>query len=128
VTGLVALLGLACSQGEQGAQAPAAASGSGEPAASEATPPARAADDLAKGKQIYAINCTACHNADPSQDGVLGPAIAGASLELITARVVRGSYPPGYTPKRTTQQMVPLPHLASSMPALAAYLASVPAK
>ena len=48
---------------------------------------------------------------DPRTDGSLGPAVAGASLELLTARVLRAEYPAGYTPKRETRVMVPLPHL-----------------
>lgn len=139
--GLAALLGLACGQGEQapapsGGSTPPAPSATATPAAptapaaapapapGEAAAPARTGD-VAKGKQVYAINCTACHNADPKQDGVLGPAIAGSSLALLEARVVHGDYPPGYTPKRATKQMVPLAHLASSVPDLAAYLDSV---
>jgi len=146
----LAALWLACSQGEQQAAQTPPASDAAPPAAATTTPPAAATPpgsepvaraapaaeaakpaaegDIAKGKQVYAINCTACHNADPSEDGVLGPAVAGSSLELVTARVVRGNYPPGYTPKRPTQQMVALPHLASSVPALTAYLSSVKAK
>ena len=34
------------------------------------------------------------------EDGSVGPAVAGASRELIEAKVLRGEYPPGYTPKR----------------------------
>ena len=37
--------------------------------------------------------------------------------------MVRGGYPPGYTPKRSTRAMIPLPHLAEKIDALAAYLA-----
>ena len=52
------------------------------------------------GKRVYNNVCIACHNGDPSVDGALGPAIAGASQELLHARVVEGVYPPGYEPKR----------------------------
>ena len=78
-----------------------------------------------RGARVYAANCIACHNPDPTQDGVLGPAVAGSSLELLEARVLRGEYPPGYTPKRDTKAMIPLPHLAPDIPALTAYLDSV---
>lgn len=66
--------------------------------------------------------CIACHNADPSKEGGLGPAIADASLELLEARVVRGEYPPGYTPKSTSNAMPAFPHLADQIEALHAYL------
>ena len=69
-------------------------------------------------------NCIACHNPNPTVDGALGPAIAGASADLLEARVVRGEYPEGYTPKSPTANMIPLPHLRGKIPALAAYLAS----
>ena len=87
---------------------------------------ASAVDPLvAKGKAVYAANCTACHNSDPNQDGSVGPAIAGSSLTLLESRVLRGEYPPGYPPKRATKLMVPLVHLKDDLPAISAYLASV---
>jgi mono/diheme cytochrome c family protein len=79
----------------------------------------------ARGERVYRNVCATCHSGDPSQDGVLGPAIAGVSEELLRARVVHGSYPPGYTPKRNTRQMVALPHLESTIADLTAYLATV---
>lgn len=76
-----------------------------------------------QGRVAYETTCTACHARDPGQSGVLGPALAGASLELLEAKVLRGAYPPGYTPKHPTQIMVALPHLESALPAIHAYLA-----
>ena len=99
--GLIALLALACSdtRGPQTA--------------------------VQRGERIYRSACTTCHALDPNEAGVLGPAIAGASLELLEAKVVRGKYPPGYTPERTTKQMPALPHLKDYIADLAAYLDSV---
>ncbi|HEB88086.1 MAG TPA: cytochrome c [Deltaproteobacteria bacterium] len=77
------------------------------------------------GRAVYNANCIACHNLDPTQDGALGPAVAGSPLPLIEARVMRAEYPEGYTPKRPTRVMVPLPHLEPKLPELAAYLASL---
>jgi mono/diheme cytochrome c family protein len=65
--------------------------------------------EVAAGRAIYMSHCIACHSTDPSRDGSLGPAIKGSALELVQARVLRGEYPPGYTPKRTTKIMVRLP-------------------
>ena len=76
-----------------------------------------------RGRSVYQANCIACHNVDPSQDGAVGPAIAGSPLALLQAKVLRNEYPPGYTPKRDTGNMVPLPHLEKELPALAAFLA-----
>jgi len=109
LTGVAAVaLATACSQGSEGG------------AASAPVPP-----EVAQGRQVYAANCTACHNQDPNQPGALGPAIAGSSEALLQAKVLRGEYPAGYTPKRESHAMIPLPHLTNEIPGLAAYLASV---
>jgi mono/diheme cytochrome c family protein len=78
-----------------------------------------------RGRRLYLANCTACHNTNPKLAGGIGPALAGASEELVHAKVMTGEYPPGYTPKRSTRAMVPLPHLEEDIPAIAAYLQSV---
>lgn len=81
--------------------------------------------DLAKkGKGTFLANCIACHNPDPRLPGSIGPDIAGSSLELLQARVLTRSYPPGYTPKRKSAQMPDFPQLAADIPALHAYLNS----
>ena len=77
-----------------------------------------------RGRQIYKLNCIACHNPNPAVDGVLGPAVAGASLELLSARVLHGKYPEGYKPKRDTKTMPAFPQLEAELPALHAYLAA----
>lgn len=82
-------------------------------------------DPVARGRSVYLSNCVACHNQNPKLVGPIGPEVAGASLELLQAKVMRNEYPPGYTPKRPTAAMVPLPHLEPDLPALAAYLESV---
>ena len=82
------------------------------------------AEWVAQGRKVYQSNCTACHNMNPTQKGSLGPAVAGSSEELVEARVVHGTYPPGYTPKADTRLMVALPHLAKDVKAITAYLQS----
>jgi mono/diheme cytochrome c family protein len=77
-----------------------------------------------RGRQVYMTYCVACHNADPASPGAAGPEVAGASRELLEARVVHGTYPPGYTPKRPTKAMTPLPFLAPKIDDLAAFLAA----
>ncbi len=74
------------------------------------------------GRAAYNSNCIACHSLDPTKDGALGPAVAGASLALLEARVLRVEYPDGYVPKRDTHVMLPLPHLEPRLVELAAYL------
>lgn len=75
-----------------------------------------------RGKQLYLAQCTACHNSDPAKDGPVGPAVQGSSAELLEARLLRETYPSGYKPKRDSVIMRPMPHLASSISDLAAYL------
>ena len=82
----------------------------------------------ARGQQVYQANCTACHALDPTQPGPVGPDLAGSSLALLQAKVLKNEYPPGHRPKRDTQAMVPLVHLAPELPALAAYLAQAGGK
>ena len=79
-------------------------------------------DAASRGKQVYLTECIACHNPNPARDGVLGPAIKGASQELLEARVLRAAYPPRYTPKRPTALMPPIPKLAPKIPDLAVFL------
>jgi mono/diheme cytochrome c family protein len=78
--------------------------------------------DAERGRTVYASQCTACHNFDPSQPGPVGPEIKGSSRELLEAKVLRGAYPRGYKPKRPTAVMPPQPQAAGDIPALAAYL------
>lgn len=76
-----------------------------------------------RGKVVYESVCTSCHSRNPTQDGPVGPAIAGAALELLQAKVLRNEYPPGHVPKRDTKAMIPLPHVEPDLAALEAYLA-----
>jgi mono/diheme cytochrome c family protein len=75
-----------------------------------------------RGRQAYLANCVACHNPDPTQPGPIGPALKGSPRELLEAKVLNGSYPPGYAPKRPTKVMVPIPAVAPEIAALAEYL------
>jgi mono/diheme cytochrome c family protein len=75
-----------------------------------------------RGRVIYVTNCVVCHNSDPNLPGSQGPPIAGSSRELVEARVLHLSYPPGYTPKRKTHAMRAIPTLAPEIDNIAAYL------
>jgi mono/diheme cytochrome c family protein len=76
----------------------------------------------ARGRTVYVAQCTACHATDPGQNGPVGPPVRGASAELLADKVLRGTYPPGYAPQRTSTLMPPMPQLESSIPDLAAFL------
>lgn len=84
--------------------------------------PAPASSAAARGRQVYLGQCAACHAADPAQTGPLGPPLKGSSRELLEAKVLRGAYPPGYAPKRSTRVMPRMPVVAPDIPALAEYL------
>lgn len=75
-----------------------------------------------RGRQVYLAQCTACHAANPGQAGPVGPPVAGASRELIEAKLLRGGYPAGYRPQRPTSVMPVQPQLAGEVEALAAFL------
>ena len=134
----IAALALACGN----AETPPTATASKDPAPATAPAPPQAEEKppappapksetaspaqlIAKGRQVYRSNCTACHNPNPAEDGAIGPATADASLALLEAKVIHNTYPPGYTPKRDTHAMIALPYLQKDIPALHAYLASV---
>jgi mono/diheme cytochrome c family protein len=85
------------------------------------------APSVERGRAVYLAVCTACHNADPARDGVQGPAVAGASRELLEARLLRGVYPPGYRPKRDTALMPRFPQLAGQLDDLHDFLAAAAA-
>ena len=92
--------------------------------AKESNSPAQTAGggDPRRGRAVYLSNCAACHHSDPSRDGPVGPAIKGSSQALIEARLLRATYPPGYTAKRKTSVMPAQPYLKSAVPDLAAFL------
>ena len=75
-----------------------------------------------RGRQVYLGSCIACHNADPSSPGPVGPEVKGSSKELLETKLLRGTYPSGYKPKRPTSVMPPQPQVEKDIPALAAYL------
>ncbi len=78
------------------------------------------------GRVIYQTQCIACHNSNPHKPGSIGPDIFGSSKELLQARILKGDYPPGYQPKRSTHNMAALPHLKDEIDSLHAYLNSDP--
>ncbi len=92
----------------------AACSGGGEPETA-----------IVRGERVYQNVCAACHNGNPAQKGLVGPAIAGSSRELLYARVIEGRYPEGYEPKQAGGAMPKFPYLEDRIDDLAAYLQSV---
>ncbi len=98
-------------------------------ACSRSKPPiSKTKEELAKealiqrGRAVYLTSCVACHDTDSKKPGTLGPEVYGSSKELIEARLMRAEYPEGYTPKRRTRLMPPLPRFKDEVSALHAYL------
>ncbi len=83
---------------------------------------ALAKGDPAKGKEIYLRYCARCHGANPSWGSFRWPPITGSSRELLEARLLRASYPPGYKPKKPTKEMVAFPNLEPNIDDLFAFL------
>jgi mono/diheme cytochrome c family protein len=77
---------------------------------------------IARGRAVYLSNCTSCHNINPKLPGSQGPDIHASSKELLTARLLYAKYPDGYKPKRASNIMPAMPHLANDIDALTAYL------
>jgi mono/diheme cytochrome c family protein len=75
-----------------------------------------------RGRQVYAMNCIACHNSDPKLDGPIGPAVWGVSREVLNYKILGGSIPEGYARKKAGAVMPKMPHLEKELPALDAYL------
>ena len=75
-----------------------------------------------RGRQVYLAQCIACHNSDPSLAGPVGPPLRGSSRDLLDAKILKGTYPSGYTPKRPTTVMPPQPAVEPEIANLAAFL------
>jgi mono/diheme cytochrome c family protein len=114
---------LACSGESEPAAAPVRGAADAPSEAGAAEPEGRAPALAERGRRVYMSNCIACHSPDPAEAGAIGPPLAGATEELLRAKVLRNEYPAGYQPQRTSQAMIPLPHLESEIAALAAFLA-----
>jgi len=75
-----------------------------------------------RGRFVYMTHCVVCHNQNPNLAGKKGPPIAGASRELLQARLLHLEYPPGYQPQRKSHDMRAFPKLATKIDDLHAFL------
>ena len=77
------------------------------------------------GWEVYRVHCLLCHT-DPLRESPTGPALAGASLALLRAKVLEARYPDGYAPKRPGAITMPkVPAVRDDLEAIAAFLAEV---
>ena len=80
--------------------------------------------DIEKGRMVYFANCVSCHNYNPKKPGSIGPEVYGASIDLLTQKIIFGKYPENYRPKRTSKIMPLMPHLKKEISNLHAFIKS----
>ena len=80
--------------------------------------------DIEKGRMVYFANCVSCHNYNPKKPGSIGPEVYGASIDLLTQKIIFGKYPENYRPKRTSKIMPLMPHLNKEISNLHAFINS----
>ena len=82
------------------------------------------ASNVEKGRKIFMTSCAACHGIK-GQGGPMCPQNNDASLELLKSKVLIGTYPKGYKPKKHTKAMPKFPFLKDSIEDIHKYLQSV---
>ena len=80
--------------------------------------------DIEKGRMVYFANCVSCHNNNPKKPGSIGPEVYGASIDVLTQKIVFGKYPENYSPKKTSKIMPLMPHLKKEISNLHAFINS----
>ena len=80
--------------------------------------------DIEKGRMVYFANCVSCHNNNPKKPGSIGPEVYGASIDVLTQKIVFGKYPENYIPKRTSKIMPLMPNLNKEISNLHAFINS----
>jgi len=61
----------------------------------------------ADGRKLFITNCIACHSADPTRDGTVGPALRGTPFNVLKTKLIEGKYPEGYPGKRPISGSMP---------------------
>tara|TARA_B100000945_G_scaffold312669_1_gene307539 strand:+ start:329 stop:664 length:336 start_codon:yes stop_codon:yes gene_type:complete len=78
--------------------------------------------DIEKGRIIYYANCVSYHNNNPKKLGSIGPKVYGATIDVLTQKIVSGKYPKNYIPKRKSKIMPIMPHLNKKILTLHAFI------
>jgi mono/diheme cytochrome c family protein len=81
-------------------------------------------NSLNVGKSIYMQNCIKCHGANPNYAGSLGPDLVSTPRDVLKSKVVDGTYPEDYEPKRKSKLMPKFPQLSENIEALHLYIQS----
>ena len=80
--------------------------------------------DIEKGRIVYFANCVSCHNNNPKKTGSIGPAVYGASIDVLAQKIVFGKFPENYSAKRTSKIMPLMPHLKKEISNLHVFINS----
>ena len=78
-----------------------------------------------EGKRIYTSTCIKCHNKDPHIKGSIGPDLFTTPREVFHTKVITGTYPKGYTPKRKTRVMPKFKQLTNDVDKIYDYIQSL---
>lgn len=78
-----------------------------------------------EGKRIYTLTCIKCHNKDPHIKGSIAPDLFTTPREVFHTKVITGTYPDGYTPKRKTKVMPKFKHLTNDVDKIYDYIQSL---
>lgn len=76
------------------------------------------------GKAIYTQQCVKCHNANPNNVGSLGPDLVSTPKDALQSKVLHGTYPEGYKPKRRSKLMPKFPQYVNDIESLHQYIQS----
>ena len=79
---------------------------------------------LSVGKSIYMQNCIKCHGSNPNYAGSLGPDLVSTPIDVLKSKVVDGTYPEYYEPKRKSKLMPKFPKLSRDVESLHLYIES----
>lgn len=78
-----------------------------------------------EGQKIYKMTCAKCHNLNPHIKGSIGPDLYTTPREVFHTKVVTGTYPKDYTPKRKTRTMPRFKHLTTKVDLIYDYIQSI---
>lgn len=77
-----------------------------------------------EGQIIYKTVCSKCHNVNPTKQGSIGPELFTTPKEVFKTKVITGTYPTSYTPKRKTRIMPKFKNLTNKIDSIYKYIRS----
>lgn len=77
-----------------------------------------------EGEVIYKTVCSKCHNINPTKPGSIGPELFTTPKEVFKTKVITGTYPASYKPKRKTRIMPRFKNLTNKIDSIYNYIRS----